>query len=356
MHKEEIPITDAHRRIVAEDISKVISSCSSLEEMSGKTVLITGASGMLPSAMVDTLLSLNRDQNRGIKIIGLVRNITKAQRRFDLELHQRFGLQLIAHDVSVPLEINQHVDYIIHAASQASPKYYGVDPVGTIAPNVFGTKWLLDLAVKHKATFLFFSSGEVYGKLPEEVMPVTESTYGHLDPMNVRSCYGESKRLAETLCVSYHKQYGAKVRIVRPFHTYGPGMPLDDGRVFADFVSDIVNRRDIQLASDGSALRPYCYLSDATSAFFKVLLKGSDAEAYNVGNPDAEISVKELADTLVSLFPERGLSVKFVGQKTNYMVSPISRMVPSIEKISNLGWKPTITIKEGFKRTIQSYE
>lgn len=175
--------------------------------------------------------------------------------------------------------------------------------------------------------------------------------------MLVRSCYAESKRVGETMCVSWYQQYGLNTSVVRPFHTYGPGMALDDGRVFADFVSDVVASRDIVLKSDGLARRPFCYIADATLGFLTVLLKGGAAQAYNVANPSAEVSMIELANTLSGLFPERGVNVKFqvLGSAREYLKSPIKRQCPSINKILGLDWHPEIGIEAGFYRTVKSY-
>jgi UDP-glucuronate decarboxylase len=144
---------------------------------------------------------------------------------------------------------------------------------------------------------------------------------------------------------------------VRPFHTYGPGMALDDGRVFADFVADVVAKRDIILKSDGLAIRPFCYIADATLGFLTVLLKGGEAQAYNVGNPEAEISIRDLATVVAGLFPKRGIRTQFnMSESSNsYLKSPVSRACPSIEKIKTLGWVPFVSIENGFRRTIQSF-
>lgn len=218
--------------------------------------------------------------------------------------------------------------------------------------------YLLEHAVKSQADrFLFFSSGEVYGVPRDPDQLVGELDYGYLDPMNVRSCYAESKRIGETMCAAWAQQHGLHTSVVRPFHTYGPGMALDDGRVFADFVADVVAKRDIVLKSDGLAKRPFCYIADATLGFLTVLLTGGKAAAYNVANPEAEISIRDLATIVAGLFPERGISTRFDVPVSSdaYLKSPISRSCPSIDKIQGLGWFPTIGLHDGFRRTIQAY-
>jgi nucleoside-diphosphate-sugar epimerase len=256
------------------------------------------------------------------------------------------------------LSVEGPVDYIIHAASQASPKYYGQDPVGTLSANVFGTHHLLRLArEKRSRGFLFFSSAEVYGEVNPRQIPCPESVYGSVDPMQVRSCYAESKRLGETLCVAWAHQHGVPARIVRPFHTYGPGMALDDGRVFSDFVADVAAGRDIIMRSDGTAVRAYCYLADAVAGYFTVLLKGQNGQAYNVGNNRAEASVLELAKRLVALYPEKNLKVIQVAEppRPGYLASKVSRVSPDTTKIEALGWRPVHSLESGFRRTIHSF-
>lgn len=342
-------------KIISEDVSHIIKQFDSWDNFKGKTVLITGANGFLPAYLVETFLALAPSFNT--KVIALVRNKAKAKKRFS-HLIDNPLLKLLIQDVSVEFDIKDKIDFIIHAASQASPKYYGVDPVGTLSANVLGTINLMKLATKNNVeSFLYFSSGEVYGEVREDQIPIKEDTFGHLDCTNVRACYGESKRMGENICVSYLAQYGVKAKIVRPAHTYGPGMALDDGRVFADFVSNIINKQDIVLKSDGSAVRPFCYLADATLGYLRVLVDGEDGQAYNIGNPFEEYSMLELANELVKLYPEFGLKVVVDNavSSNNYLKSPIKRISLAIDKVAALGWVPAVTVPEGFKRTILSF-
>ena len=344
--------------IIAQDIEFIKNAPIDWNRFLGKTILVVGANGFLPAYMVETLLSLNETHlNGSVKVIGAVRNMKKAKHRFSKYL-KRKDFFLKEMNLATSIDLQDKVHFIIHAASQASPKYYGIDPVGTLLPNTIGTNNLLIFALKNPVeSFLFFSSGEVYGEISPNQIPTNEKDYGFIDPTDVRSCYGESKRMGETMCISYKHQYNIPAKIVRPFHTYGPGMRLDDGRVFADFVSDIVNDKDIIMKSDGSARRAFCYLADAIIGFFTVLLAGKNGEAYNVGNPDGELSIKELAFILIDLFPEKKLQVIEMNNLTgnDYLKSPIGRNCPDISKIRNLGWMPHFSVPEGFKRTIQSY-
>jgi nucleoside-diphosphate-sugar epimerase len=321
---------------------------------SDATILVTGASGFLPAYMVETLLYLNRNQmlDKPCHVVALARNYQRARERF--AEYNSNDLDLLIQDVSQPITLPYKFDYIIHAASQASPVFYKIDPVGTLSANSTGTRVLLDLARTHPCRgFLFFSSADVYGDVSHFTRPVLETDFGPSDPLDPRSCYGESKRMGETLCAAFAHQYQIPTHVVRISHTYGPGMRLNDGRVFADFTRDILSGGPIILNSDGLAKRPFCYLADATEAFFTVLLKGAREEAYNVANPEEVISISDLADRLAKVFHvavERKQSLSAV-----YMPATIPGAVSSIEKIRALGWKPKTGIEEGFQRTVESY-
>lgn len=341
--------------LLTEDFAEIASSKLDFEKFAGQTILITGASGMIGGYLTEFLLYLNEVKNLKIKVLALCRNREKGMRRFSGYKNNDF--QLIIQDVTDPLGIKTKIDFIIHAASQASPKYFGADPVGTMLPNVVGSRNLLELSRLKKSELLFVSSSEVYGQLKSNQIPTKESDWGVCDPTNIRSSYAESKRLGETMGISYFHQYGVKVKIVRPFHIYGPGMNLLDGRIFADFTRDIVSGKNLVLSSSGTARRSFCYLADATCAFLTVIISGKAGEAYNVGNPEEEVSIKELAGKLIKLFPEKKLKVIIAGKKPTggYLVSAISRSCPNISKIEKLGWHPKHSIENGFKRTILSF-
>jgi len=343
--------------IVQEDMEAIARINLPWDNLAGANVLVTGAAGFLPAYMVDTLLFLNcHILEKPAHVVALVRNGERARIRFQ-EALLGDDFEIIEQDVSEPLQSKDSFDYVVHAASQASPVYYKTDPVGTLSANVLGTYHLLN-ASRHGTCrgFLYFSSGEVYGIVRDGTVPTAENEGGYLDPTDVRSCYGESKRMGETMCVSWAQQYGVPARIVRPFHTYGPGMRLDDGRVFADFVRDILKGGPIVLHSDGKARRSFCYLADAVAGFFTVLLCGQTGQAYNVANPDGECSIAELADRLAAVYASEGITVeRKVRGESVYVPSPIVGTLPSIDKLKALGWAPRLSIEDGFFRTVQSY-
>jgi len=340
--------------IILEDLIE-ISTQIERPYFQNKTILISGGSGFLPAYIIDFLMFLNsKHEDQHTKIICLVRNLPKASKRFENYIENPL-FELISHDINVPFSYAYGIDIIIHAASQASPKYYNIDPIGTLLPNVIGTNNLLNLGLNKKVSaFLFFSSGEVYGQ--NEKDSFSEDDYGVVDPLSVRSCYAESKRMGENFCVSYAHQHKINIKIVRPFHTYGPNMDLEDGRVFADFVSNIVQNKDIIIKSDGKTERCFCYLKDAVIGFLKVLIHGESGAAYNIGNPNETYSVIELAKKIIATQKRQTSKLIFQDHENkNYLKSPYRKMIPSIEKASALGWKPTTTVSEGFDRTIKSY-
>ena len=345
--------------IILADLQSIYSQKIDWKRFANKTVLVSGANGFLPAYMVEMLLFLNSvDTSMNVRVIALVRNREKAKQRFR-DYADDPHLSLLVQDVCNEVVVDDKIDFIIHAASQASPKYYKSDPVGTLSANVLGTINLIKLAQQHGVeSFLYFSSGEVYGEVRAEQMPVKEDQYGYVDPTQLRSCYAESKRMGENICVSWFHQYGVPARIVRPFHTYGPKMLLDDGRVYADFVANILQGEDIAMKSDGSARRAFCYLSDATAGFFTVMLTGDCGTAYNVGNPDGEHSILELARIVAGLYPANNTKVLEMAPVTdsNYLKSAITRNSPNVDRAGMLGWRPVVSAAEGFKRTIESYK
>lgn len=344
--------------IVEEDLKFITATNLPWDKLEGSTILISGANGFLASYLVEALLYLNENKlTSKLKIIALVRNKEKALKRF-AHYENREDLKFVVQDVCTPLSLPDKIDYIIHSASQASPKYYRSDPVGTFLPNVLGThNLLMEGTLKQVKNFLFFSSGEIYGAMGVGGNSIEENDVGKVDPAKIRSCYAESKRAGETLCLSWFQQYALPVNIIRPFHTYGPGFALDDGRVYADFVSNVINNHNIVLKSDGKDLRAFCYVADFVVGALLVLLKGLPGEIYNLGNPSAVLSIRDLANLVAGLYPEKKLKVIVQNRDVNdqYLVSEFNVICPSIEKIIQLGWKPAFDAKTGFKRTIESF-
>ena len=346
----------AENSTVWSDLESVIECFPAWEFFRGQIILITGGNGLLPSYLVRALLLANRLQQLGLKVTCIIRSRQSDLVRLEPWVNDQ-ALELVYGEVeSYPLDQLSHQSIVIHAASGATPAVYQSNPVGIILPNTVGTARLCEQASKWKSMrFLFFSTGEVYGI--NSSPHFLETDYGLVDPCSLRSCYAESKRCGEAMCVAYSYQYELHTVIARIFHTYGPQMKLDDGRVFADFVRDSLEAKQIRLASSGEALRCFCYLSDATVAFLHLIVFGEPAQAYNLSNPNAEISIRDLA-SLVAEFSDPPLEV-YLGNnedlKPGYMPSQVPRSLPSIAKVQALGWQPIVGLQDGFKRTLSSY-
>lgn len=344
--------------IIQQDLDQILQASIPWENLAGATVLITGATSMLGSYMVYTLAQLQRKKPQyKIQLVLGIRSPEKARRLFGPIL-DRPDIHLWVADMGGLFQYDGRVDYIVHAASLASSHLFLTNPVEVALPNVIGTWQLLEIAKREKVRgFLFFSSGAVYGKL-ENLTEVCEYHDGHLLPMDVRSCYGESKRMGENLCACYGAQYGIPAFSVRIPHTYGPTMDLNDSRVFCEFVKNVVDDENIIMKSDGSARRPFCYLSDATIAFFLLLLKGQAGVAYNMCNNDGNISILELAHLLCELFPEKKLTVIKQARSTSDTYSEDKTAgctLVNCNQLHGLGWYPKVGLKEGFKRTVISF-
>jgi UDP-glucuronate decarboxylase len=346
----------AENPIILADLDQIVSTFSPWDFFRSQSVFVTGGAGLLGSYLVRTLLRANDCLGLNIRVTCLLRNRPALTSRLNPWLNHP-GLNLVfgsAEDYDYPSLMPHSI--VVHAASQASPSVYNKDPVGTILPNSIGTVRLCEQAQRWQAKkLLFFSSAEIYGANSKADIGELES--GYLDPMAVRSCYAESKRIGETICKAYTHQYSLNATCVRIFHTYGPQIALDDGRVFADFVRDALQGDSIFLASAGTAMRCFCYLTDATSGFLRLLVDGAPGESYNLANPDAEITILDLAH-LISGLSKTKPKVEFVDPghaKPDCMSSPVPRSLPSIAKIRGLGWKPLIGLEEGFGRTLESY-
>lgn len=347
--------------VIKNDMYEIKSNLLSIDWLKNSTVLVTGAYGMLASYLVYFLIFLNEQYPElNIKILCQGRNKDKMRERFGIYMDKAYFCY-VADDICQEINIEEKIDYIIHAASLASSQYYQTNPVDVILPNTVGTHYLLELAKENNVKgFLFFSSGDVYGKIDNLNRVHTERDFGYIDILNVRSCYGESKRLGETMCKAYYTQYGVPINTVRIGHTYGPTMDIyHDERVFAEFVKNIVDGQDIIMKSDGLSERYFCYITDAVDAFLKILHCGKRGEAYNMMNLDASISIKELAYLMVGIEPENKLKVIHEDRDNNsvYMECPVKKYpIFDVDRLVKLGWNPKVSIEEGFKRTVMSFK
>lgn len=320
--------------------------------------LVTGAYGMLASYLVFFLIYLNEEFGYNIRIIVQGRSREKMKARFKNYLDKAYFIEAYF-SLNEDFHLTENVDYVVHAAGISNPEFYSTNPVEVEETNVIGTYNLLSHFKDSKLKgFLFFSSGDVYGKMLTDVFEFGEDVYGVVDPLDPHSCYGESKRMAETFCSSFAREYKLPTRIARIAHTYGPTMDIEnDPRVFASFVGNAVRGEDIVMYSDGSAKRPFCYIADATVAFLLILLKGEDGEAYNMGNSDNYMSVGELADMLADIVGHSIKVVRKVRVKSEYLEASFNKgNLPSEGKLLELGWKHTYSAREGFARVIEYFK
>lgn len=340
--------------VILEDLENIVSRSVFWGKLQGKTVLITGASGLIASYMMFTLLYLNDTRQLGIHVVALVRNGEKARQQF-ADILDRSDVTLLVQDVSQRVDYSGPIDYIVHAASQASPRYFTSDPVGTIQANTVGTENMLRTAAERKSNgFLYLSTREIYGEFAADKNSICEDEYGILDPTIIRSCYPESKRMAEAICRAYAHQYCVPARVARIAHTYGPDWVMDNGRVWGDFISNVVRGENIVLKSQGTMELAFTYLSDMVSGLFLVLLNGKEF-VYNLST-DVSITVRGLAELLTQLYPEKKLQVVIdIPKDTSaYLANPVPKL--DCSRIAALGWKPAVSLRAGFQRTIAYQE
>ncbi len=354
--------------VVVDDLRHICDQAQKeLRALAGKRLLITGGAGFLGYYFVKTALWWNRHHCDEDRIaITVIDNFARGVPEWLTNEQQ--ALKCIKHDIAqrLPQDIG-NFDYVIHAASIASPTFYRKYPIETIDANVQGLRQLLDRCViqQERKTpmegLLFFSTSEIYGDPPAECIPTPESYRGHVSCTGPRACYDESKRFGETLCVNFAHQYDLPIKTVRPFNNYGPGLALNDCRVIADFARCILGDEDLVMHSDGSPTRTFCYVADAIVGYYKALVIGRAGQAYNIGAQDPEISIAELADRMVDvgeeLFSYQGRVIRRVSDDKNYLVDNPNRRCPDISKAeAELEFKPRITLDKGLRRSLQWYD
>lgn len=357
-------------QVIRNDLDLILDCLASeLPAMSGRTLLIAGGAGFLGYYLVQTAIHWNRSSGKSppINVIVLdnfIRGVPEWLAKLQGDGNR---LRLLQHDITRPLPKDLGVlDYIVHAASIASPTYYRQYPIETMNANVNGLWNILDYSVTQGtagtsvANVLFYSSSEIYGDPSPESIPTPETYRGNVSCTGPRACYDESKRFGETLCVNFAQQHGIPVKIARPFNNYGPGLKITDRRVIADFARDILAGRDVVMLSDGSARRTFCYVADAVACYYKILINGRPGEAYNVGVETPEISMADLARKMTllarELFNYQGNVVHRVSDDKDYLVDNPNRRCPIIAKArTELGYDPRVTLEEGLRRALIWY-
>ena len=334
------------------DISQASNTALPWELLNEKKVLISGASGMISSVIIDILMKRNREYEQKIHIYAISRNEQKARKRFELYRDNPL-FTYISHDITTPLPELGMFDYILHAASNTHPRAYAADPIGTITANVQGTYNLLDYASAHHCKrFFFFSSVEIYGENKNDADKFSEDYLGYIDCNTTRAGYCESKRLGESLCNAFASQKGQDFIIGRFSRVYGPTMSPEDSKAAAQFIKKAAQGEDIILKSEGNQLYSYTYAVDAAAAALYLLLKGESKSAVNIADSASDIRLKDLAALLAK---ETGTKVVFelpdAAEQAGY--STATKAVLDTEKIERLGWKALTPIEQGLRKTVQ---
>ena len=332
------------------DIEAAIKTTVNIEKMFNKSVLVTGVTGLVGSFLVKVFMTLNDEKGANIRIYALARNGQRAKELFG----DRGDINYVIQDVNDPISVDGYVDFIIHAAGDGYPEAFRVRPVETMTPAVIGTINTLNLACEKKVeSYIYISSGEVYGNPKSDGVPRREDEFYSAGAMSSRSCYPVAKQAAETLCVSYCSEYDVPAKVARLSHVYGANTALGDNRASTQFIKSAASGEDIVLHSEGTQVRSYTYIADAAAGILTILLNGQNGEAYNVANRESVASIAEFAKKLAEV---AGVQCRFeipnetqVKEKT-----PIQYAVLDSGKLEGLGFKGAFDIEEGLKVTIDN--
>ena len=341
-------------KMLNEDIeSFVVKNEKLLSSINNKVFYITGATGLIGSMVAKTILIANRIYKSNNTVIASARNHEKAVSCYKSFKDEK-NLIISDHDIKDEPAYENDIDYIIHCAGITASKEMIEHPTEVISTSVLGTVNVLRLALQKKVdSFVYISSMEVYGRFDSECN-VTENIYGNIDPLNVRSCYPESKRMCENICISFGKEYGVPVKIARLAQTFGPGVMNSDNRIYAQFSKSVINKKDIILHTDGSSEGNYCYIMDTVTGILTILMKGTDCEAYNVVNDDNHMSILNMAHMVADEIANSEIKVVLdIPPNNDYGYAPSTKMKLCGDKLKRLGWSPEVDLKEMYRRLIE---
>lgn len=335
--------------IYIDDLRRIRSAIPNLDRIRNSRILITGATGLVCSAIVDFLLALNDAADAGVTVYVAARTVEKAAQRFGDNL-QRPDVRYVAYDALEEICWDFDVDYIIHGASPANPTLYAQQPVETMLANIRGLNNVLCYA-RERGTkrVVFVSSSEVYGR-KESAEPYRDDEYGYVDILNPRACYPSVKRACETLCASYRAEYGVDSVTVRPGHIYGPTATRSDTRASSQFFYDVIDGHDIVMKSAGTQLRSYCYVLDCTSAILTAMLNGESGAAYNIGAPNSIITIRQLAERIAEA-ANKALVFENPSDAERAGYNLMDNSSLNAEKLIGLGWTPQFDAEEGIRHT-----
>ena len=307
-------------------------------------ILVTGATGLIGKSLVKKLLI------DGNHVVAVVRN---KERAISILGEETKNLEYIVDDVTTIKPRKYGIDYIIHGASQTASKAFVEQPVETIMTALNGTKNMLEIAkLSDVKGFVYLSSMEVYG-YPTTDEKISENHGTNINPMSVRSCYPESKRMCESLCTSYFSEYGVPATVARLTQTFGPGVKYDDARVFAEFARCAIEGKNIILKTKGETKRNYLYTEDAVNAILSIMYNGIPGEAYNVANEDTYCSIYEMATLVAQRFGENINVVVEIYENNNNGYAPTLHMNLDTQKLRKLGWTPQVDLSDMFSLMIE---
>ncbi|MCR5063372.1 MAG: NAD-dependent epimerase/dehydratase family protein [Treponema sp.] len=336
------------------DIQIILNNPVDWEKFRNKTVLITGATGRLGMYLVEALSKADIDWNLNLRVIAVARSKEKLEKVFG-ETLKLPNISSIVQDITAPLNVEGNVNFIFHTAGAASPKDFTETPVDTLWGHLAGTRNILELARQKKTEkVLYVSTVEIYGDWKSEDN-IKEDDMGPMRCDDARKCYPEAKRMCETMLASYESQFGVPYVGVRLCHTFGPGISLDDGRSFAEFMKNVLNGEDIVLQTDGSAMRTYTYVADAVGAMLLAVTKGTE-HYYNVANLKNLISTRDVAEMIVGMDTNHKVKVLFANQgiqKLKFLNYKLGIM--NVDRIVKLGWRPQVGTEDAFRWTFNSF-
>lgn len=339
--------------MVREDLQRIGAATSvPWDALHGRTVLVTGATGLIGRSLVKALLWQGMAQDAGLRVLALTRDRSRGEASFAAALAAGAPLRVLEGDVET-LELDEHVDLVVHGASATSSHDFVTHPVQVMRTALRGTERILELARSHDVESLaYLSSMEAYGA-PDGTRRITESDFTGFDPMEVRSSYPEGKRMAEAMCAGYAAEHGVRAKVLRLTQTFGPGVAPDDGRVFATFARSALYGEDIVLHTAGETERSYLYTADAVTAILTVLVSGRDGQAYNVANEDTYCSIRAMAELVARTCGPAPVAVRVEAQDgERYGYAPTLKMDLDTSRLQALGWRPTVGLEEMYRRML----
>lgn len=344
-------------RVLARDLEN-ISKRVCFQEFDNSTVLVTGATGLIGSLLVKTLIFCSRKYKLNIKVVACVRSVEKADRIFG-DMEDSANLEYCVSDLlSGEINYDKAVDYIIHTAAITNSQMMVKFPVDTAMVAINGTNKVLEFGAAHKVkSVVYISSMEVYGEI-NQTNKISEETLGYIDITKPRSSYPESKRMCECLCAAYAEQYDLNVKVVRLAQTFGAGISKEENRVFAQFARSVINMENIVLHTHGQSEGNYVYTADAVAAILLVLLHGKKAEIYNVSNEESHMKICEMAEMAAKELADGKIKVVYDIPEDSkaYGYAPETHLWMDSSKMKSLGWEAQVSLKESYVRTMEWME